>query len=181
MTRLAAIDPAQATGKAKQLLDAVQAKLKITPNMTRVMANSPAVLEGYLSLSGALSGGALNAKLTEQIALQVAELNACEYCLSAHTMIGKLTGLNDAEIQDGRDGKSDSLKTAAAMRFVREVVTQKGRIGGEALETVRKAGFNDGEVAELIAHSVLNIFTNYFNSVANVELDFPRIALRQAV
>ena len=78
MTRLAAIQTEKATGKAKQLLEAVQAKLKITPNMTRVMANSPAVLEGYLQFSGALAGGSLPAKLREAIALEVGEQNQCQ-------------------------------------------------------------------------------------------------------
>src|SRR5258708_28031959 len=98
MSRLKAIQTEAATGKARELLDAVQVKLKITPNMARVMANSPAVLEGYLSFSGALAGGALDAKLREQIALEVGEQNACQYCVSAHTAIGKITGLSDSEI-----------------------------------------------------------------------------------
>jgi uncharacterized peroxidase-related enzyme len=180
MARLDVIDPAKATGKAKQLLDAVQAKLKITPNMTRVMANSAAVLEGYLSFSGALSGGSLDAKLREQIALEVAELNSCQYCLSAHTAIGKMVGLTDSEIGAGRDGKSDSPKTAAALQFVRQVVTNKGRLSEGDVEAVRGAGFNDGEIAELVANAALNIFTNYFNNVTAVEVDFPKIDLRKA-
>src|SRR5208282_3631811 len=88
MSRLPAIQTEAATGKAKELLEAVQAKLKITPNMTRVMANSPAVLQAYLSFSGALATGTLGAKLGEQIAIEMGEQNSCQYCLSAHTAIG---------------------------------------------------------------------------------------------
>ena len=106
MSRLPAIQPQAATGKAKELLDAVQAKLKITPNMTRVMANSPAVLEAYLSFSGALGHGALDGRLREEIALEVGEQNSCQYCVSAHTAIGKMTGLSDSEIQQARDARS---------------------------------------------------------------------------
>jgi AhpD family alkylhydroperoxidase len=87
MSRLQAIQSDAATGKAKELLDAVQAKLKITPNMTRVMANSPAVLEAYLGFSGALSHGALDAKLREEIALEVGEQNSCQYCVSSRRTI----------------------------------------------------------------------------------------------
>ena len=86
MSRLQAIQPDAATGKANELLDAVQAKLKITPNMTRVMANSP-VLEAYLGFSGALSRGALDAKLQEEIALEVGEQNSCQYCVSSRRTI----------------------------------------------------------------------------------------------
>jgi alkylhydroperoxidase family enzyme len=84
LLRLSAIEPEKATGNVKDLLDAVQAKLSLTPNMTRVMANSPAVLEAYLSFSGALAGGSLNSKLREQIALEVAQQNSCQYCVSGH-------------------------------------------------------------------------------------------------
>ncbi len=180
MSRLKAVQPENATGKAKELLDAVQATLKITPNMTRVMANSPAVLQGYLGFSGALGAGALDAKLREQIALEVAEPNSCQYCLSAHTAIGKMTGLTDSEIEAARDAKSNSLKNEAALKFARALVAAQGRVGSAEIDEVRKAGFSDGEIAEIIAHVALNIFTNYFNNAAEVEVDFPKIALRKS-
>jgi len=180
MSRLQAIQSNAATGKAKELLDAVEAKLKITPNMTRVMANSPAVLEAYLGFSGALSHGALDAKLREEIALEVGEQNSCQYCVSAHTAIGKMSGLTDSEIEQARDAKSVSAKNAAALKFAREIVAKKGRTTDGDVEAVRRAGFTDGEIAEIIAHVALNVFTNYFNNTAGVEVDFPKIALRQS-
>ena len=106
MARLPIIDPAKSTGKAHELLTAVQKKLGLVPNMTRVMVNSPAVLEAYIGFSGALDGGSLNAKTRERIALGVAEANQCNYCLSAHTTIGSLVGLNEAEILDSRRARS---------------------------------------------------------------------------
>jgi uncharacterized peroxidase-related enzyme len=180
MSRLSAIQTEQATGKSKQLLEAVQAKLSITPNMTRVMANSPAVLETYLSFSGALAGGALNAKLREQIALEVGEQNACQYCVSAHAAIGKMTGLTDAEIGAAREANASSAKSAAALAFARQIVAKQGRATQADFDAVRNAGFTDGEIAEIIAHVALNIFTNYFNNTAGVEVDFPKIALRKS-
>jgi len=180
MSRLPAIQTQAASGKAKELLEAVQAKLKITPNMTRVMANSPAVLEAYLSFSGALAGGALPAKLREKLALQVGELNSCQYCVSAHTAIGKMTGLTDAEIEGARNANSASEKETAALRFARELVTSQGQTTDADIEAVRRAGYTDGEIAEIIAHVALNIFTNYFNNAAEVEVDFPKVALRKS-
>ena len=179
MSRLPAIQTQAATGKAKELLEAVQAKLKITPNMTRVMANSPAVLEGYLSFSGALAAGALPPKLREEIALEVGEQNSCQYCVSAHTAIGKMTGLSDFEIEAARDANSGSPKNTAALQFARAIVRKKGLTTDADLQAVRTAGFTDGEIAEIIAHVALNIFTNYFNNTAGVEVDFPKVALRQ--
>jgi len=180
MSRLPAIRTETADGKAKQLLEAVQAKLKITPNMTRVMANSPAVLEGYLGFSGALAGGSLPAKLREEIALAVGEQNACHYCVSAHTAIGKLTGLTGAEIEDAREAQSNNPKHTAALEFALHVVAKRGQLTGKDFEAVREAGFDDGEIAEIIAHVGLNVFTNYFNKAAEVEVDFPKVSLRRA-
>ena len=178
MSRLPAIQTESANGKAKQLLEAVQARLKITPNMTRVMANSPAVLEAYLQFSGALAGGTLDPKLREQIALEVGEQNSCQYCVSAHTAIGHMVGLADSEIESARNATSSAPRNAAALKFAHTVVASKGQISDADVAAVRSAGFNDGEIAEIIAHVALNIFTNYFNTAAQVEVDFPKIALR---
>ena len=180
MPRLNPIQPEQATGKAKELLDAVQTKLKITPNMTKVMANSPAVLQGYLSFSGALAGGTLDAKLREEIALAVAEQNSCQYCLSAHTAIGKMTGLTEAEIESARGANATSPKHSGALQFAHQLVAKQGRIADSDVDTARRAGLTEGEIAEVIAHVALNIFTNYFNNAADVEVDFPKIALRKS-
>jgi uncharacterized peroxidase-related enzyme len=180
MTRLNVIQTDKATGQAKELLEAVQAKLSITPNMTRVMANSPAVLEGYLSFSGALAGGSLSPRLREQIALEVGEQNGCEYCVSAHTAIGKMTGLSSVEIEAAREGKADQPKSTAALTFAHEIVARQGRATQADVDAVRRAGFTDGEIAEIIAHVALNIFTNYFNNTAAVEVDFPKIPLRKS-
>jgi uncharacterized peroxidase-related enzyme len=180
MSRLKTIQTEEATGKAKDLLEAVQAKLKITPNMTRVMANSPAVLEGYLSFSGALAGGSLNPRLREQLALEVGEQNQCQYCVSAHTAIGKMVGLSDGEIESARDAQSSSPKAAAALLFARQIVEKRGKATEADVNAVRSAGFTDGEIAEIVAQVALNIFTNYFNNTAGVEVDFPKIVLRKS-
>jgi len=180
MARLKPIQTEAATGKAQELLKAVQAKLGITPNMTKVMANSPAVLEAYLAFSGALAAGALNPKLCEQLALEVGEQNCCQYCVSAHTAIGKMTGLSDSEITAARDAKSESPKNSAALQFAHAIVEKRGAVTDADVQAVRTVGFTDGEIAEIIAHVALNTFTNYFNNTAGVEVDFPKIALRRS-
>jgi len=180
MSRLKTIEIETASGPAKDLLEAVKAKLKITPNMTKVMANSPAVLKAYLSFGSALAEGALSPKLGERIALTVAELNSCEYCLSAHTFIGKALGLSDAEVNSARNAEAPSTKDAAALAFARQLVTKHGHTSTQDIDSVRGAGFSDGEIAEIIAHVALNIFTNHFNNTAGVEVDFPKVALRRS-
>ncbi len=178
MTRLKAIDPDIATGKAKELLDGVKKKLGVTPNLMRTMANSPAELEGYLNFSGALAGGSLSAKLREQIALTVGESNQCQYCVSAHTAIGKMVGLNEDDIEESRKSISNDPKTEAALRFAKKIVLARGELKDEEINLVRQAGYTDGEIAEIIGNVALNIFTNYFNHIAQTEIDFPKVELR---
>jgi len=114
MSRLTQIAPDTATGKTKELLDAVKSKLGLVPNMVRAMANSPAALNAYVQFSGALAGGSLSARNREQIALAVGQVNECNYCLSAHSALGKMAGLTPDQIRDSRqgtaaDGKTDSF------------------------------------------------------------------------
>src|SRR5579872_6333039 len=128
MPTITPIDPARATGKAKQLLEAVQAKLGITPNLMKTFATSPAALEAYLNFSGALGGGLLDAKFREQIALAVAQANSCEYCLSAHTVIGGMVGLKPEEIQSSRQSHSTEAKKNAGLQFAQAIVVQRGEV-----------------------------------------------------
>lgn len=175
MNRIPSIDPSTATGKAKQLLDAVQSKLGITPNLTRVLAHAPAALEAYLNLSGALASGALNPKIREQIALSVAENNACGYCLSAHTFIGGKVGLTESEITDARRSTASNTKTNAILKLSSDVITRRGEVTDAELESARTAGLTDADIVETVANVALNIFTNYLNHVAQTVIDFPEI------
>lgn len=175
MPRLQAINPDTAEGRAKELLDGVKAKLGKAPNLLRTMANSPAVLEAYLGLSGALAGGLLPAKLREQLALSVSEANGCEYCLAAHSALGKMAGLSEEDVLESRGGESSDSKARAALSFAREVVENRGWVSDGDVEGLRSAGYGDGEIAEIVAHVALNIFTNYFNNVAQTVVDFPSV------
>jgi uncharacterized peroxidase-related enzyme len=175
MQRISTVQADQATGKAKELLEGVQRKLGMTPNMMKTMANSAAVLEAYLGLNGALSHGSLPAKLREQISLVIAEENGCGYCRAAHSAIGKMVGLSAEAINDARHGASQEAKAHAALQFARIVTQKRGHVSDADLAEVRRAGYNDAEVSEIIANVALNIFTNYFNEAANTEIDFPKV------
>ena len=173
MARLPIIDPDKSTGKAHELLTAVQKKLGLIPNMTRVMVNSPAVLEAYIGFSGSLDKGSLNTKIRERIALGTAEVNQCDYCLSAHSTISKLVGLNEAEILESRRAQAVDAKAAAALQFSRALVEKRGAASEADVDAARKGGLADGEIAEVVALTALNIFTNYFNTAFQVDVDFP--------
>jgi uncharacterized peroxidase-related enzyme len=173
MSRLQALNPASTTGKAHALLTAVSNKLGLVPNMMRTMANSPGVLEGYLGLSGALAMGRLPAELREQIALAVSQANGCNYCLAAHSLLGKKAGLADGDVVAARRGDASDPRSRAAIHFALAVVRARGGVADAELERVRGAGFGDGEIAEIVAHVALNTLSNYLNRVAQTEIDFP--------
>ena len=175
MSRITTVNQTEATGKAKELLDAVQKKLGFAPNMMKTMAHSPAVLEAYLNFNGTLAHGKLNASLREQIALVSAETNGCAYCASAHSIIGKSAGLTDAEITAARRGSSDDPKTDAALKFTRSVIVNHGSVSDEEVAAIKAVGYSEAEIAEIIAHIALNTFTNYFNKIAKTEIDFPQV------
>jgi uncharacterized peroxidase-related enzyme len=177
MTRIQPVSYERSTGKAKELLDAVKARLGMTPNMMKTMAQSPAVLEAYLNFSSALGGGKLNARLREQIALISAEVNGCGYCASAHTAIGKMVGLDEDAILAARKGTAADAKTDAALKFARAVIVNRGEVSDADLQAVKDAGFSDGEIGEIVANVALNIFTNYFNEIAKTDIDFPKVQL----
>ncbi len=177
MTRLQALNPETATGKTKDLFNVVKGKLGSIPNMMRTMGNSPALLEGYLNLSGALGGGTLGAKTGELIALTVAERNACDYCLSAHTYIGiHLVKADAGTLGLARQADATDPKTDAVLKFARVLVEKRGLVNDADVLAVRAAGITEGEVGEIVGHVALNILTNYFNNTAQTEIDFPVVS-----
>jgi uncharacterized peroxidase-related enzyme len=175
--RIELLNSASAAGEAKELLGAVQSKLGMTPNMMRTMAHSPAALKGYLALNSALAGGALGAAVGEQIALAVAQENGCEYCLSAHTVLGKHAGASAEQLTAARSAESSDPRTRAALKLAKQIVQSRGDVSDNQLHSAREAGLGDAEITEVVAHVALNVLTNYFNLVARTDVDFPRIAL----
>ncbi|GAA4074421.1 carboxymuconolactone decarboxylase family protein [Nonomuraea soli] len=175
MSGLSLIQPDTATGKAADLLAAVQTALGVTPNMTKAMANSPAVLKAYLDFSTALSAGALPASTRESIALLVAQENGCDYCLSAHTYIGtKLAGLSPEAATDARKGQATDARTAAALTLATSLVRNQGDVSDPELEAAGEH-LSEGEIAEVVAHVALNVFTNYLNKSGRVAIDWPLV------
>ena len=182
MSRLpipASIEASPAT--SRPLLQAVNKQLGVVPNLFRLVGNSPAALEGYLGLNGALARGALEAPTRERIALAVAEFNGCDYCLSAHSYLGKnLAKLSDAEIAANRDGGSTDPKADAAVHFAVELVKARGHVSEADIRAVKQAGYTDAQAIEIVLHVALNTLTNYVNEMAKTEIDFPVVTAKAA-
>ena len=171
----------QAPAASKPLLAAVNKQLGVVPNLMKMVGNSPAALEGYLALNGALAKGVIDVKLRERIALAIAEFNGCEYCLAAHTYLAtNLAKVSDAEIRAARSGGSGEPRADAALKFALRVASERGRIGDADLAELRAAGFDDAAVVEIVLNVALNVLTNYVNNVACTDVDFPKIDLRAA-
>ena len=182
MSRIATPASIEASPEASQpLLHAVKKQLGVVPNLFRVVGNSPAALEGYLGLNGALGKGKLDGKTRERIALAVAEINGCGYCLAAHSYLAKnLAKLDEAEIAANRGGASNDPKADAAVAFAAKVVRERGHVAAADVEAVRAAGYGDAEIIEIVLHVALNTLTNYVNEVAGTDIDFPVVAARNA-
>jgi uncharacterized peroxidase-related enzyme len=172
---------ADAPAASQPLLDAVHKKLGSAPNLFRMVANSPVALEGYLGLMGATGKSSVPAATQERIALAVAEVNGCDYCLSAHTYLGRnLAKLDDAEMLANRHGTSNDPKADAAVRFAAKVARERGRVSDEDLKAVKLAGTSDAQVIEIVLIVALNFWTNMINNVARTDIDFPEVKARMS-
>jgi len=165
---------------SQPLLTAVKAQFGSVPNLFRLVGNSPAALEGFLGLNGALQKGTLDAGTRERIALAVANVNRCGYCNSAHTTLGKLAKLTDDEIAAARLGTSADPKANAAVKFATLVAKNRGQVSTADIAEVKVAGYSEAELVEIVAHVALNVLTNYVNEVFKTEIDFPVAELAQA-
>lgn len=166
---------------SQPLLEAVKKQIGSVPNLFRIVSTSPAALEGYLGLNGALAKGKLPAATRERIALAVAQINGCGYCLSAHTYLSKnVAKLDDVELAANRKGRSNDAKANAAVGFAAKIVQSRGAVAASDVEAVRAAGYSDEQIVEIIAHVALNTLTNYVNEVLATEIDFPVVDARAA-
>jgi uncharacterized peroxidase-related enzyme len=174
MSRIEALDPERLTGSAHSALENVRGMLGAVPNLFRVAANAPTTaLRGLIDLNIAVSQGRLDAQTRAAIALTVAESNGCDYCLSAHSALGKRAGMSDTAIAGARSASAVDTKTAAILSLARAIVTNRGRVSDPLFDRVRRAGVGDDEILEVVSNVVLNLFTNYLNLLAETEIDFP--------
>lgn len=180
MNRINVVNPDNATPEQKALLDAIQSQLGMVPNFLKVFANSPAALRAFLGLHEIAGAGSLDAQTRERIALALAQQNACEYCLSAHTAIGRKAGLDDAEIEANRAGSSRDSQAVAAVKFAQALARHNGEVTTAEILEVRNAGYSESDIVEIITHVGMNILTNIVGKASRVEIDFPKVPLKLA-
>jgi uncharacterized peroxidase-related enzyme len=172
------IDTSKSPAASQAVLGQIQLAFGATPNMFKAVSNSPAALQSMWAAFGALGSGTLGAKLGEQIAVAIANRNRCEYCLAAHTVLGKNAGVTAEEITAAQIGQSADPRTAAALKFALKVVSDRAQISAGDVAELHEVGFKDEQVVEIIAHVALNLYTNYINVALDIPVDFPKVALK---
>ncbi len=177
MARISYLDLNSAPEKSKANLQALQQKLGTLPNIFKALANSPAALQSYVALTGAISESTLSPATREAIALAVAESNGCEYCLAAHSLIGSKAGLQPDDLLAARQFNAKDTKTAAVLKLSKQLLQNRGQVTEADLQSAKSAGITDGELADICAIIALNIFTNYFNNMSKMDVDFPKVPL----
>lgn len=181
MPRIPDVHDASIDARAKDMLAAVEEKLGRIPSMLLPLAQSPTALDAYLSLSDVIARGTFPLSLREQIALAVSGANECSYCASAHAAIGKMAQIDDAEVARNLKGEATDPYVAAVLSLVTEILDQQGAISDVELARAHDAGLSDAEIVEVVANITLHLFTNYFNRLAQPEVDFPVVSFeRQA-
>lgn len=171
------INPEQANTDVAGMFSAVKEKLGMIPNLFATLAHAPAVLKGYLGLAGTLAGGRLTPAQREIIALSVGQANACQYCLSAHTLLGQGAGLDSSDIALARIGNATTGLDAALAKLARRLTERRARLDSSELEAYRHAGVDHGLMLEVVAAVALNTLTNYANHIAGTEVDFPVVKI----
>jgi uncharacterized peroxidase-related enzyme len=180
MSRIAIPTLETAPTAAQPILDAVNKQLGVVPNLFRLVSNSPAALAGMTGLSGALTK-ALDVKTRERIAIATAQVNGCDYCLSAHTYLGlNLAKLSAEEVALNRRGGSTDRKADAAVRFAAKVAETRGKVSAADIAAVKMAGFSEAQVIEIVAVVAENFLTNLINNVAETDIDFPEVRVADA-
>lgn len=180
VARVPLVDRTAASGSVRTVLDQIHGAFGATPNMFRAVANSPAALQSMWAAFGALGGGVIGAALGEQIAVAVANRNACDYCLAAHTALGRKAGVSGDALAAAQSGESADPRTAAVLRFALQLVNQRGQVDAADVQALRDQGLSDEHIVEVVAHVALNLFTNYVNVALAVPVDFPGVKLRPA-
>jgi uncharacterized peroxidase-related enzyme len=157
------------------IFDNLKKMLTFVPNLYATFAHSATALGTYLALQNAKSS--LNAKQREVINLVVSQVNGCEYCLAAHTAVGKMAGFTEAQIVEIRGGRATfDPKLDALARFVREVTLTRGHAAPGVTEAFLEGGWTQGNLVDVIMAIGDKIISNYLHGVTGVPVDFPAAA-----
>lgn len=172
MPRIPTIDPGNVSPRAQELLNQFEEKEGMVTNLVQTFAHSPAVLETLMCAENSMNGSKLDEKLRYRIALTVSELNESPYCLASMAAYSRAAGLSDRDILDARRGDSPESRVDAMLTFARAVSLRFRDITDGDLRAIRRAGFGDGEILEIISVVAQTTHLNVVSKIAETEIDF---------
>ena len=167
-----------ATGATAEIYAQLKKAVGSVPNtFAAIGAHGPAALKAVLQADGVLAAGSLTKPDQETIKLVVSEVAGCDYCVAAHSLLGKLAGLKPDTLRQIRAGRpTGDARRDALVRFVRTLAQTSGTITDEAFQAVKAAGYTDAQLVEISLAIALTVFTNVFNRINDTEIDFPAVA-----
>lgn len=161
----------QVSASSQEQFDNLHKAIGFVPNLYATFAHSEHGMARYVTFQGAKTS--LNNKEKEAVNLIVSEINGCRYCLSAHTMMGKMTGFSDEEILNLRAGHAADAKLDALVTLAAAITEHKGRVNPTTLEAFYAAGYTDGNLVDLVLQVSDKTAANYLHNLTEVPIDFP--------
>lgn len=173
MKNLEALTREQVGSESQKLFDGLSARIGRVPNIYATLANSDVALKANLTFGDLLKSGTFNGKEVETIALSISVENECQYCLAAHSMVGKMMGFTEEEVSSIIEGNILDVKLKILSELTKEITATRGNPKQTSIDNFYSAGFTKSSLVELIGLIALNTFNNYLNHIAGTEIDFP--------
>jgi len=172
-TNLNALSREQAAPEAQTIFDNLKQKIGMVPNLYATAANSPSTLNAILTFGALLDQGNFSKQEIEAVALSIAQENSCDYCLAAHTALGKMSGLSEEDTLALRTATIEDSKLLSLTTLAKDITVNRGFPAQESINAFFDAGYDQSAFVELLGYVSLNTFNNYINEIAQTEIDFP--------
>jgi AhpD family alkylhydroperoxidase len=163
----------QLSPESQQLLEFYIKKLGRIPNLYATIGYSSSALKAMLEFEEALNHSVFTAKEKEAIYLVVSQVNGCEYCLAAHSLLAAKRGYKNEEILNLRRGLATDAKLQTALQLAKAIAENKGAVEDNLKNAFFEAGYNEAALMELIALVTIRTFTNYVYVLTKIPIDYP--------
>jgi uncharacterized peroxidase-related enzyme len=170
--------PQSASAASAEVYAQIKKAIGNVPNtFAAIGAHGPDALKAILLADGVLAAGSLTKRDQETIKLVLSVIAGCDYCVAAHSLLGKLAGLKPDELKQIRVGKpTGDAKRDALIRFVSKLALTSGTVSDEDFAAIKAAGYTAAQLVEISLAFATNVFTNVFNRINDTEIDFPAVA-----
>ena len=178
MSRLSIPSFESATGATAEVYGQIKKAIGNVPNtFAAIGAHGPAALKAVLAADAVLTSGSLSKRDQETIKLVISSVAGCDYCVAAHSLLGKLAGLKPDELKNIRNRQpTGDVKRDALIRFVRKLAASSGTVSDADFAAIKAAGYTDAQLVDISLAFATTVFTNVFNRINDTAIDFPAVA-----